>query len=109
MVIWQQFILVGIALVLLIELLLSIFKRSGGNLILKKKFIFFLFISSLISTLINPALQIIYLEVHILVILFLCVALIKFKNGEAIKFTLLMLGFLLFILIGMYLVYPFFL
>lgn len=113
MMIWQEVSLLGIALILLTGVLLpvlnNISKLNGSRveLLKKKKLVLYLFISSLLMTLINPTYKIIYLEMHTLVILFLCWVFIKLIIGESIKYSLLALGLSIFFLIFMYLVYPF--
>lgn len=109
MVIWQYVILIGIVIALISGVIIPIFINSKPRVINMKKyrvFISFLLISSLLNTLINPTLKIIYLEVHTLVIIFFGVVLIKLKSGMTIKYSLLILILLFCSLICMYLIYP---
>ena len=81
-------------------------KSLGNNVTKIKRFIFYLLISSIIISIVNVTVSIIYMELHALFLLILSLVLLNFQEGASSKQLLRVLWILFFIFVVMQFVYP---
>jgi hypothetical protein len=108
----QKIIIVLIAVFAAVLSILVIFRKDrmdkflSNNRMKIRRFIFYLLIISIIISVINVTLSIIYMELHALFLLTLSLVLLNFQEGASSKRLLRVLCILFFIYVVMQFVYP---